>query len=195
MTNSGDGFVMINHSCQMSSSQLLAKRKKKSPNEGKGGKIQVKLLKYVEGTGSVGDVVMVAPAFFEHKLKKTKSAVRVSNEEVAQEQAEEAAQRQAELAQATDLQEKINNLDLSIPKKAGPDGTLFGGVNKKTILTHLKELYPKGTLDAKYIKITSIKGSDEKELKGDIKVIGSYTAIITLLKDISAKFKVTVVEE
>ncbi len=175
-------------------SQALFAKKKKSTSAPKSGKIQVKLLKFVEGTGSIGDVVMVAPAFFEHKLKKTGSAVRISDEDVAKERAEADANHKALVDEASALQEKICDMELPIAMKAGPDGTLFGGVGKKAILSELKTHFPKGTLDAKSIKIISVKGEDEKEMKGDIKSVGKYTAIIALMKDITAKFDISIVE-
>ena len=64
---------------------LYAKKKKKDTTVGKSGKIQVKLLKYVAGTGSAGEVIMVAPAFFANKLQKTGSAVRISDDDVEKE--------------------------------------------------------------------------------------------------------------
>ena len=184
----------LSSSLQRQQQALFAKKKKKSSSAPKSGKIQVKLLKFVEGTGSVGDVIMVAPAFFEHKLKKTGSAVRISDEDVAKERAEADADHKALVDSANDLQEKICDMELSIGKKAGPDGTLFGGVGKKAILSELKTHFPKGTLDAKAIKIISLKGEDEKEMKGDIKNLGKYTAIIALMKDITAKFDISIVE-
>eukprot|EP00558_Chaetoceros_sp_UNC1202_P006011 CAMPEP_0197233722 /NCGR_PEP_ID=MMETSP1429-20130617/1717_1 /TAXON_ID=49237 /ORGANISM="Chaetoceros sp., Strain UNC1202" /LENGTH=242 /DNA_ID=CAMNT_0042692027 /DNA_START=38 /DNA_END=766 /DNA_ORIENTATION=+ len=170
--------------------------KKKDTTLGKGGKIQVKLLKHIAGTGSAGEVIMVAPAFFQNKLQRSGSAVRISDDEVAKETAEK-EQRDKEASDiATDLKEKIEGMSLSLSRKAGPDGQLFGGIGYKLILGELKKNFPKGALDAKYIKIASIKDEDDKNLKHDIKVVGEYTGTISLLKGgVSADFKISISAE
>lgn len=174
---------------------LFAKKKKKDSSAPKGGKIQVKLLKHIAGTGSAGDVIMVAPAFFANKLQKTGSAVRISDEEVQKENAKKVQKESEEAAQANGLKEKIDGLTLTLVKKAGPDGKLFGGINYKTLIDELQKDFPKGSFDAKYIKITAVKGDDGKSLKHDIKTLGEYSATISLLKGISADFKVLVTND
>ena len=171
---------------------LFGKKKSKDTTAGKSGKIQVKLLKHVAGTGSAGEVIMVAPSFFANKLQKSGSAVRITDEDAQKESEEKAQKEKEEKAVANDLKEKIDQLTLSLAKKSGPDGQLFGGINYKAILTSLKQDFPQGCLDAKYIKITGIKDSDGKVMKHDIKAVGDYTATISLLKGVSADFKVVV---
>lgn len=176
---------------------LYAKKKKKDTTVGKSGKIQVKLLKYVAGTGSAGEVIMVAPAFFANKLQKTGSAVRISDDDVEKESEVQKQKDDEATSLANDLKEKLDGKTLTLAKKAGPDGQLFGGIGYKLILSELKKDFPKGCLDAKYIKMTSIKddGDDGKVLKHDIKTIGEYTATISLLKGVSADFQVVVTSE
>ena len=174
---------------------LFAKKKKKDTTLGKSGKIQVKLLKHVAGTGSAGDVIMVAPAFFTNKLQKTGCAIRITDEEVAKESAEKKQRDDEAKATANDLKEKVEKITLNIPKKAGPDGKLFGGIGLKAVLGDLKKEFPAGCLDAKYIKITSVKDEDGKALKHDIKAVGDYVATLTLMKGVSADFKLSVTSE
>lgn len=174
---------------------VLCAKKKKDTTVGKGGKIQVKLLKHIAGTGQAGDVINVAPAFFRNKLEKSGSAIRISEEEVEQETAEKKQKDAEERASANDMKEKIESMTLNLMRKAGPEGHLFGGIGYKIILGELKNEFPKGALDAKYIKITQVKGEDGKVLKHDIKDIGEYEATISLLKGISANFKVSVVAD
>lgn len=174
---------------------VLFAKKKKDTTVGKGGKIQVKLLKHIAGTGQAGDIISVAPAFFRNKLEKSGSAIRISDEEVEQETAEKKQKDAEERASANDMKEKIESMTLNLKRKAGPEGHLFGGIGYKIILGELKNEFPKGALDAKYIKITQVKGEDGKVLKHDIKDIGEYEATISLLKGISATFKVSVVAE
>ena len=173
---------------------LFAKKNAKK-STGKSGKIQVKLLKHVEGTGHVGDIIMVAPAFFQNKLKKSNSAIRITDEEAAKENAEKKAKAKEVLDAAKDIQEKIENLNISLSKKAGPDGHLFGGVGRKLILDELRKQFPKGAINGKQVKITSIIDQDKNDLTQDIKEIGEYKATISLLKDVSATFSVSVVAD
>jgi ribosomal protein L9 len=170
----------------------LFAKKKKDVNAGKSGKIQVKLLKHIAGTGSAGDIISVAPAFFANKLQKSGSAVKITNEEVEKDNAVKAEQEEEAKDLANVLKEKFENITLELPKKAGPDGKLFGGISYKTVIDELKTKFPKGALDAKYIKITDMKDEDGASLNHDIKSVGDYTATISLLKGISTDFKVSI---
>ena len=76
-------------------------------------KVQVKLLKHVAGTGQAGEVVMVTPAFFNNKLRPTKSAKIISDEDVESERAEAEALAESTKATATELQEKISEMILT----------------------------------------------------------------------------------
>lgn len=174
---------------------LLFAKKNKDSTVGKSGKIQVKLLKHVAGTGSAGDVVMVAPAFFMNKLQKTGSAIRITDEQVEKECTEKAQQDKEARDSANYLKEKLETMTIVMSKKAGPDGQLFGGIGLKAILSELEKEFPQGTLSAKYIKITQVKDENGQVLKHDIKSIGNYTATIALLKDISADFQLSVTGE
>lgn len=174
---------------------LAAKKKKKNPNAGKGGKIQVKLTKHIAGTGQAGDIIMVAPAFFEHKLRKSQSAVRISDEEVAKEKSEADATAEKDMAAAMVLKEEIDSLTLTLSRKAGPEGNLFGGVGYKHLLEELRNTVPNVTLGDK-VKITTIKEAGSSEaMKHDIKTLGEYEGTIKLLKGVTADFNILVVEE
>jgi len=193
---SGGSAVVGDFTAATTTSTMLFGKKKKAPPKGKGGKIQVKLLKYVDGTGKVGDVIMVAPAFFENSLKKTGSAVRVTDEEVVTETAEKQKKDREALKGALDLQEKVADVRLVFPMKAGPEGHLFGGIKFKAILSELGKQFPKGAL-SKTVKIESVKKSGEGGdvvISHDIKELGEYTATLSLLKDINAEFAISVTE-
>lgn len=177
-------------------SPLMLASKKASSHVGasssKGGKVQVKLLKYVEGTGSIGDIVLVAPAFFENKLKRTKSAILISDEEVQTEKLNLERSKKEQMQQALDMQCKIKETIINFSKKAGPEGHLFGGVGRKDILEELRRKFPLGTLEGKHIKVISLKRLDGEEIKADIKDTGSYLAMVSLLVDVNAEFRVEV---
>lgn len=175
--------------------KVLLHAKKKDPTAPKGGKIQVKLTKHVPGTGIAGDIIKVAPAFFLNKLQKTGSAVRISDEEVEKEKAEKQQQKDEAKALAMDMKAKLEAMEITMAKTAGEDGKLFGGIGYKAIMDELKKEFPKGCLDAKYIKITQIKNANGEVEKHDIKSTGDYVATISLLKDVSSEFKLSVVAE
>jgi len=170
----------------------LFAKKKKDTTVGKGGKVQVKLVKHVAGTGQAGDIIMVAPAFFTNKLQKTGSAIRITDEEVAKEAEKQASHEKELKANASDVKHKLEEMKFSITKKAGPDGHLFGGVGMKLIMTELKKEFPQGCLDGKQVKITQIKDGDGKKLQHDIKEVGAYSLTISLLKGVAANLDLSV---
>lgn len=168
---------------------LLAKRKA-APAAAK--KIQVKMLKYIEGTGHIGEVVMVTPAFFSNKLRPTSSAVVVSDEEVAMAIADANALERETNAHAEALKERMEDLALKLKRKAGPDGQLFGGIGPKCIMDELHTLLADDFLSHKNVKIAGMTYGDGKDLRGDIKHIGEFGATLSLTKEISVLFKIVV---
>jgi large subunit ribosomal protein L9 len=159
-------------------------------------KIQVKMLKYVAGTGHVGEIVQVTPAFFQNKLRPEKSAVVISDDEVQQESAELDAKEKKRNAEATDLKEKLENIELVMTRKAGPDGHLFGGIGPKMLMDELiKKVDNPQFFEQKGVKIVSVIDSDGGELSGDIKQTGDFSAKVSLTKEITAKLSVKVHHE
>lgn len=170
--------------------QLYSKKKKAAPAAAK--KIQVKMLKHVAGTGQAGQVVNVTPAFFNNKLRPTKSAVVISDEQVEQEEAAAAAEAKEKREKAEALKEKIAAITLTITRKAGPDGQLFGGIGPKVIVEELKSRIEDDYLSSKSVKITAVTDEDGKKMRGDIKHTGNFGATIALSKDISARLPIVV---
>lgn len=180
-----------------STTPLFAKKSRAGGAKGapvlKNGKLQVKLLKYVPGTGNIGDVILVAPAFFENKLKKTNSAKIVTDEEVANEKEKlDANQKQREAA-AAEMQEKLNEMKVVFEKKAGPEGHLFGGIKAKDILNELKTKFPKGSaIEGKAVKVLKMKDEEGNIVNHDIKEVGDYTVTISLMADVRADVSISV---
>lgn len=153
------------------------------------------MLKYVAGTGSVGDIVMVTPAFFNNKLRPTSSAVMISDEEVQKEIAKIAALDKETNAEARSLKERMEDLSLKLRRKAGPDGQLFGGIGPKIIMEELNKLLADDFLNHKGVKIVAITDVDGKAFQGDIKHTGEFGATLSLTKTISVKFRIIVEPE
>ena len=176
---------------------LFGKKKGGATTSPSKSKVQVKLLKHVAGTGQAGEVVMVTPAFFNNKLRPTKSAQMISDEEVAREQSESEQQDKEATETAEALQAKISELTLKLTRKAGPDGQLFGGINAKMIITELQAKIgdEEDFLSQKGVKITELVDGDGKKIRGDLKHTGTFTSKISLRQDISAKFDILVEPE
>lgn len=153
------------------------------------------MLKYVEGTGHVGEIVMVTPAFFQNKLRPTASAVIISDEEVMKAKAEQAAQEQETRAKAESLKEQLTGLSISILRKAGPEGHLFGGIGPKCIMEELGNRIQDDFLKNKNVKILSIADDNGDILRGDVKHTGTYHVSMSLTNDISASFDMIVAPE
>ena len=174
-------------------SALQLSKKKAAPASVK--KIQVKMLKYVEGTGHVGEIVMVTPAFFQNKLRPSSSAVMITDEEVTRAKLETAALEKETRVKAEALKERITDLSISIRRKAGPDGHLFGGIGPKCIMEELEKTINDDFLKQKSVKIMSVTNEVGSALDGDIKHTGVYKASLSLTKDISGLFDITVEAE
>ena len=168
--------------------------KKKAP-QASAKKIQVKMLKHVAGTGQAGQVVMVTPAFFNNKLRPSKSAEVISDEQAAAEEAANKAEAKKQLEQAIALKEKISETTLRISRKAGPDGHLFGGIGAKVVMQELKNQVAEEYLNSKSVKVAAITDEEGKKMRGDIKHTGTFGATIALSTDISAKLAIIVEEE
>jgi large subunit ribosomal protein L9 len=155
-------------------------------------KVQVKLLKHVAGTGQAGDVINVTPAFFNNKLRPTKAAVMISDDEVEKQNADSDAAAAETKAKATELQTKISEITLTISRKAGPEGQLFGGLSPKGVIQELQNLINDDFLNEKGVKIAELTDSNGSKIRGDLKRVGQFFAKIVLAKDISAKFSITI---
>jgi large subunit ribosomal protein L9 len=167
--------------------------KKKAPASPK--KIQVKLLKNIVGTGVYGEVIMVTPAFFSNKLLPEKAAVIISDEEVAKQNAEVKAQDKATNAAATALKTILDEVTITIKRKAGPDGQLFGGIGPKILIDELKAQVKDQFLESKSVKVVSTSDEHGEKLSHDIKHVGTFTADLALTKDVIAKITIVVDEE
>jgi large subunit ribosomal protein L9 len=84
------------------------------------------------------------------------------------------------LKTAEDMKVKIEECSLTIKKKAGTDGKLFGSVTPKDITEAIKKVLGV-EIDKKNVKI------DEP-----IKMTGAYTIEVHLKQDINAKVKIEV---
>lgn len=172
---------------------LLLSKKKAAPASVK--KIQVKMLKYVEGTGHIGEIVMVTPAFFQNKLRPSASAVMITDEEVMKAKLEAEAMEKETREKAEALKERLDDVSILLRRKAGPDGHLFGGIGPKCIMEELETTINDDFLKQKNVKIISITNEDGSEMNGDIKHTGIFKASLSLTKEIFGSFGIIVEAE
>lgn len=180
----------------------------------KNGKIQIKMLTSVPNVGQAGDIIFVSSAVFQNQLQKQKKARLISADEVAlieaekQKEDKEARQKAVEtkkmmeetmfesMGEECSTDQDICGVALTMKRKAGPEGNLFGGINPKMIMEGLAESFPDGSWEGKQVKLTDMKDSDGKDVKKkDIKHTGEYTCIVKLGSDVDVTFILSVVEE
>jgi len=182
----------------------------------KKGKVQVMILETVPNIGQRGDIVTVSSAVFQNQLQLANKARLVTKEEVEKIELEEKEQekKQAEMAMRTknileeamlenlggedqcDADADICGVALTMKRKAGPEGNLFGGVNPKMVMEALKETFPGGSWDGRQVKLKEVKDSDGKDVKKkDIKHTGDYTLSIALHSSVDVTFILSVAAE
>ncbi|KAL3790849.1 hypothetical protein HJC23_004479 [Cyclotella cryptica] len=183
----------------------------------KKGKIQVMLLQTVPDIGQSGDIVLVSSAVFQNQLKRNGKARLITEEEIQkmEQEKEEQEEKMLEMAiktknileeamlinlggqdQCPDNGQDICGVALTIKRKAGPEGNLFGGVNPKMVMDALKETFPSGSWDGKQVKIAKMTDSEGKDVaKMDIKHIGEYTIEMSLGKDVDVCFILSIAAE
>ena len=207
------------------SSALHAKKKKRDGGQptAKKGKVQVLLLKSAAGIGQSGDVVFVSSAVFQNQLQLANKARLITAEEVEQLQRREQEQEKtlvdAAVKTKTILEEAmldssggeidadgdmcgvapdgdICGVALTMKRRTGPSGSLFGGVNPKMVIDALKERFPEGSWDGRHVKLKEMKDSSGKDVKKmDIKHSGDYVLTVALHKTVDVTFILSVVPD
>ena len=144
--------------------------------------MEILLIDNVSKLGQRGDVVTVKDGYARNFLLPRKLALPVTAGNKRQIELEkERAQklRAKELADAQSLAEKIGALSLSIAKKAGESGHLFGSVTNAEVADLLKA---KGfTVDRHAITVPHVKD------------VGAYSVEVRLYQGVIAKVNLDVV--
>ncbi len=148
--------------------------------------MKVILTKDVKGTGKKGDIVNVSDGFANNFLLKKGAAV-LANEDnlnvLKNKQSSEQHKKDEELKAALNMKEEINDKEITLVKKAGDGGKLFGAVTAIDICDGIK-----ASLGIEVDKRKIV-------LKNAIKSIGKYETEIKIHKDVTAKIIVSVKEE
>ncbi len=149
--------------------------------------MEIILRQDVVNLGYKNDIVKVKDGYANNFLipkglaiMATTSAKKVREEDIKQQAFKEDKLK----IQANAMAEALANVSLKITAKAGENNKLFGSVTSQQIAEALKEQY-KHDIDRKKIHITN----------DVIKELGSYTAKVSIYREITAEIAVEVIAE
>ncbi len=147
--------------------------------------MEVLLNEDIKNVGKAGEVVKVSEGYARNFLLPKNKAVIATKRTIAamndliKKKAERAASDEAKLKETAG---KMNGLEITIRKKAGDDGKLFGSVSEAEIAAAVSE---------KGFKISK----KNVLLKGHLKELGTFEVAIALKHGIESKIKVTIEKE
>jgi len=148
--------------------------------------MEVILLEKIHKLGNLGDQVRVKSGYGRNYLIPSGKAVSATPENVKKFEARRAELEQAQaetLEKARARAEEINKVSITLARKAGAEGKLFGSV---------------GTVDiAEAVTQTGVKlAKHEIRLPhGPFRVLGEHEAAIHLHADVDAKIRINIVAE
>jgi large subunit ribosomal protein L9 len=148
--------------------------------------MEIILTQDVKGLGFKNDLVSVKPGYGRNFLLPKAVAIlatQSNKKQLAETIKQQAFKEEKSRKTATESASKIAELKLSIGAKAGESGKIFGSVTTMQISDALKKLgYD---IDRKHIEFNA----------DGIKQLGSYTAKVSLFKEINATLNFEVVSE
>ncbi|QCX33618.1 50S ribosomal protein L9 [Caloramator sp. E03] len=148
--------------------------------------MKVILKQDVKGLGKKGDIVNASDGYARNFLFPKNLAMEATEGTIKDYQIKkesEAKKKLKELQEAQELAKKISQLTLTLKVKAGENGKLFGSITSKDISEALKNQYGY-QIDKKKIVLNEA-----------IKVAGSYDVEVKIYPEVSAKLKVTIVQD
>lgn len=148
--------------------------------------MQIILLDKVVNLGGLGDVVKVKDGYARNYLipqgkAKRANAANLAEFEARRVELERVAAEQLAAAQAQG--EKLEGTAVTISRKAGVDGRLFGSVTNADVADALKALG------------FAVEKSAVRMPEGPLKVIGETQLVVSLHTDVTATINVAVVGE
>lgn len=148
--------------------------------------MQIILLDKVVNLGGLGDVVKVKDGYARNFLipqgkAKRANAANLAEFEARRAELERLAAEQLAAAQAQG--EKLEGLAVTITRKAGVDGRLFGSVTNADIADALKA------------QGFAVEKASVRMPEGPLKVVGESQIVVSLHTDVTANITVTVVGE
>ncbi|MBS0349391.1 MAG: 50S ribosomal protein L9 [Proteobacteria bacterium] len=148
--------------------------------------MQIILLDKVVNLGGLGDVVKVKDGYARNFLipqgkAKRANAANLAEFEARRAELERIAAEQLAAAQAQG--EKLEGTVVTISRKAGVDGRLFGSVTNADVAEALKTVG------------FGVEKSAVRMPEGPLKVVGEFPLVVSLHTDVTANIAVTVVGE
>jgi large subunit ribosomal protein L9 len=148
--------------------------------------MEIILLEKVHKLGLLGDRVNVKPGFGRNYLIPSGKAVSATADNIAKfdaRRAELEKQQQEAAATATARAEKLNEVNVSIARKAGEEGKLFGSVGTVDIAAAVTEAG------------VELSKHEIRLPEGPIRSLGELELVVQLHADVTATIKVNVVAE
>ena len=148
--------------------------------------MQIILLEKVVNLGNLGDIVKVKDGYARNFLIPQKMAKRATPAAMAEFEARRAELEKAaaeKLAAAQAVADKMNGTAVTVTRKAGMDGRLFGSVGNADVAEALK--LAGFEVDKSFVRMP----------EGPLKAIGEFPLDVALHTDVLANIKVTVVGE
>ncbi len=148
--------------------------------------MQIILMEKVVNLGNLGDLVKVKDGYARNFLipyGKAKRATPAALKEFEAKRAELAKAAAEKLVAAQEFATKLEGVLVTIARKAGVDGRLFGSVTNYDVADGLKALG------------FTVEKSDIRMPNGPLKTIGESTLEVALHTDVLATIKVAVVGE
>lgn len=139
----------------------------------------------VKGLGKKGEKVSVSEGYARNFLFPRGLAAEMNAQLISELKNKESSEKfraDEELKAAKAFAEKINGKTIVIKAKGGANGKLFGSVTAKEIATLISSQF-------------SVKVDKRKITVDDIKTFGTYNTQVRLHPQVTADFKVQVVEE
>jgi large subunit ribosomal protein L9 len=147
--------------------------------------VEVLLMDHVEGLGRAGDSVTVADGFARNYLFRKNLAAPVTDatrRRLEKKKAELEARETGRRAEAQKLADRLAQISLTIPVKAGEAGKMFGSVTPSAVLEALAAqdvVLDKGSL----------------QMDGPLRELGVFNLPVKLHPDVETEVKVWIVEE
>jgi len=170
---------------------ISVSKKRKVSRRSTSKRVKVKLLKYVNGIGLAGDILTVTPAFFQEKLRPSRSAQIISSSQGVKESRSQTSGK-AELDNISLKRESIEVIDIVIKRKANSGGRLFRGVGERKIMNELSKQLPSMLSDMNGISLLAVSNENGTQHEGDITRVGKFVADINLPTNVVGKVNILV---
>jgi large subunit ribosomal protein L9 len=148
--------------------------------------MEIILLEKIHNLGGLGDQVKVKSGYGRNYLIPSGKAVSATSENVRKFEGRRAELEQAQseaLNKAAVRAELLNKVSITLTKKAGPEGKLFGSVGTVDIAEAVTQT---GVILAKH---------EVRLPHGPFRVVGEHEVVIHLHADVEAKIRINIVAE